>query len=150
MRIEKREDGEYLVDAPIDCDVCDAVHVDAGPCCHHLNGEHLAVSYPGGDGVCFILARWPIESAPAPQPERLFSTPAEARAASAEHIRTLAAEINRDLAAGQRWFSALKPLFPEICSGLQRAGWRVYGGSESMGRKSFTVAESGEEQEGER
>jgi hypothetical protein len=63
MRIEKRGDSEYLVGAPDKCDGCNDVHVVGGPCCDHLNGEHLAATCPRGDGACEILARWPIERA---------------------------------------------------------------------------------------
>jgi hypothetical protein len=63
MRIEKRGDGEYLIGAPEACDGCDETHAEGGPCCHHLNGEHLAVGWPKRDGACEILVRWPIEPA---------------------------------------------------------------------------------------
>lgn len=76
-RIEVRDGVEWLVAAPDECDGCAAEHEVGGPCCHHLNGEHLAVAYPNSDGDCEILARWPIEPAgtsppagqgPAPHP----------------------------------------------------------------------------------
>lgn len=66
MRIEKRDGVEYLFGAPDACDGCDEVHVDGDVCCHHLNGEHLAVAWPNSDGASEILARWPIEAAVAP------------------------------------------------------------------------------------
>lgn len=65
MRIEKRSDGEYLVGAPATCDGCDDEHASGETCCHHLNGEHLSVSWNDNNGAEKILARWPIaESAP--------------------------------------------------------------------------------------
>lgn len=62
-RIEVRDGVEWLVGAPAECDGCAAEHEGGGPCCHHLDGEHLAVAYPNSDGDCEILARWPIEPA---------------------------------------------------------------------------------------
>ena len=112
MRIEKRGDTEYLIGAPDACDGCDEVHQSSEPCCHHLNGEHLAVAWPGSDGASEILARWPIDPATAPvdpfalgivdglrRVEGMLRDLSERRAIGAERkLELLAAEIVAEIA----------------------------------------------------
>jgi hypothetical protein len=143
MRIEKRSDADYLIGAPVECDGCDEVSEDGEVCCHHLNGEHLAVSHPRSDGACEILARWPIDPATATTAPRIL-TPAEARAAQAPYVAKEIERINEGLAMGMRSFAVNAPLFEDVKRALTTAGWVALNDGEAHGRVSFAVRERAE------
>jgi hypothetical protein len=129
MRIEKRGDTEYLTGAPEECDGCEDVHVGGGACCHHLDGEHLAVAWPGNDGASKVLARWPIEQAA----QALLTqavTPGTAHGAidSADGTRAWTPELRDGLArdalatfADQEWSGAYKFALRAVASALDLA-----------------------------
>jgi hypothetical protein len=162
MRIESRVDGEWLVDVVgdfSDCDKelacsrhCDGYHIAGGEydadgaikiICHHLNGEHLAVSHPRRDGASEILARWPIDPATATTAPRIL-TPAEARAAQAPYVAKEIERINEGLAMGMRSFAVNAPLFEDVKRALTTAGWVALNDGEAHGRVSFAVRERAE------
>jgi len=65
MRIEKRDDGEWLAGIPND-DINDCPEERDGWECHyHVGGEHVATHYSdtAADGAERIMARWPIAPA---------------------------------------------------------------------------------------
>ena len=60
MRIEKREDGEYLIDSGKVVNACMEKR-DGSVCHYHFNGEHISTSLKHyEDGSELITARWPI------------------------------------------------------------------------------------------
>jgi hypothetical protein len=63
MRIEKRADGEWLINTPRRPNDCTASIDRCGIdifCCHHVDGEHVGTHPPDANGVAEVIARWPI------------------------------------------------------------------------------------------